>query len=94
MIVRRNDRVVVLGITGQQGTFWTERMIAYGTNVVAGVNPKRAGETHVGVPIFATACRSGRENRRRCRRDVHSAADGEGGGDDAPRRRASSCWSC
>ncbi len=54
MIVRRKDRVVVLGITGKQGTFWTEKMIAYGTNVVAGVNPKRAGETHIGVPIFAT----------------------------------------
>ena len=54
MIVRKTDRVVVLGITGKQGTFWTEKMIAYGTNVVAGINPKRAGETHVGVPIFAT----------------------------------------
>ena len=54
MIVRKKDRVVVLGITGKQGTYWTEKMIAYGTNVVAGVNPKRAGETHVGVPIFAT----------------------------------------
>ena len=54
MIVRRKDRVVVIGITGKQGTFWTEKMIAYGTNVVAGVNPKRAGETHVGVPIFDT----------------------------------------
>jgi succinyl-CoA synthetase alpha subunit len=55
MIVRKKDRVVVLGITGRQGTFWTEKMIAYGTNVVAGVNPKRAGETHIGVPIFASA---------------------------------------
>jgi succinyl-CoA synthetase alpha subunit len=55
MIVRRKHRVIVLGITGKQGTFWTEKMLAYGTNVVAGVNPKRAGETHVGVPIFATA---------------------------------------
>jgi succinyl-CoA synthetase alpha subunit len=54
MIVRKKDRVVVLGITGKQGTFWTEKMIAYGTNVVAGVNPKRAGETHVGVPICAS----------------------------------------
>ena len=44
----------MLGITGKQGTFWTEKMIAYGTKVVAGVNPKRAGETHVGVPIFAS----------------------------------------
>jgi succinyl-CoA synthetase alpha subunit len=54
MIVRKKHRVIVLGITGKQGTFWTEKMIAYGTHVVAGVNPKRAGETHVGVPIFAT----------------------------------------
>ena len=54
MIVRRGDRVVVLGMTGKQGTFWTEKMIAYGTNVVAGVNPKRAGDTHVGVPIFSS----------------------------------------
>ena len=54
MIVRRKDRVIVLGITGKQGTFWTEKMIAYGTNVVAGINPRRAGETHVGVPIFAS----------------------------------------
>jgi succinyl-CoA synthetase alpha subunit len=54
MIVRKKDRVVVLGITGKQGTFWTEKMLGYGTHVAAGVNPKRAGETHVGVPIFAT----------------------------------------
>ena len=54
MIVRKKDRVIVLGITGKQGTFWTEKMLAYGTNVVAGINPKRAGETHVDVPIFAS----------------------------------------
>jgi succinyl-CoA synthetase alpha subunit len=54
MIVRKKDRVIVLGMTGKQGTFWTEKMIAYGTTIVAGVNPKRAGETHIGVPIFAT----------------------------------------
>ena len=54
MIVRGGDRVVVQGITGRQGTFWTEKMRAYGTQVVAGVNPKRAGETCCGVPVFAT----------------------------------------
>ena len=54
MIVRKKDRVVVLGITGKQGMFWTEKMLGYGTNVVAGINPKRAGESFNGVPIFAT----------------------------------------
>jgi succinyl-CoA synthetase alpha subunit len=61
MIVRKKDRVIVLGITGKQGTFWTEKMLAYGTQVVAGVNPKRAGETHVGVPVFATPGDAARE---------------------------------
>jgi succinyl-CoA synthetase alpha subunit len=51
--VRKSHKVVVLGITGRQGTFWTERMIAYGTQVVGGVNPNKAGEVHCGVPIFA-----------------------------------------
>jgi succinyl-CoA synthetase alpha subunit len=54
MIVRQKDRVVVLGMTGKQGMFWTEKMLAYGTHVVAGINPKRAGENLNGVPIFAT----------------------------------------
>ena len=51
MIVRGAERVLVQGITGKQGSFWTEKMIAYGTRVVGGVNPKRAGETCCGVPV-------------------------------------------
>ena len=61
MIIRRKDRVIVLGVTGKQGMFWTEKMLAYGTNVVAGVNPKRAGESHVGVPIFTTTGEAARK---------------------------------
>lgn len=56
MIVRADERVLVQGITGRQGTFWTERMQAYGTRVVGGVNPKKAGSTHCGVPVHASAC--------------------------------------
>ncbi len=54
-LLRRTDRVLVLGMTGTQGTFWSERMIETGTNIVAGVNPKRAGMQHLGKPIFASA---------------------------------------
>ena len=55
MIVRGSDRVLVQGITGKQGTFWTERMQAYGTRIMGGVNPKKAGSEHRGVPVFASA---------------------------------------
>ena len=55
MIVRGTDRVLVMGITGKQGGFWTERMQAYGTAIVGGTNPKKAGAMHCGVPVFATA---------------------------------------
>jgi succinyl-CoA synthetase alpha subunit len=55
MIVDGGERVLVQGITGRQGTFWTERMAEYGTCIVGGVNPKKAGTTHCGVPVFASA---------------------------------------
>ena len=61
MIVRGADRVLVQGITGKQGTYWTERMQAYGTRVVAGVNPKKAGTEHCGVPVYASAGEAMRE---------------------------------
>lgn len=55
MILRSQHRVLVQGITGRQGGFWTAHMQAYGTNVVGGVNPKRAGEQCCGVPVFGSA---------------------------------------
>jgi succinyl-CoA synthetase alpha subunit len=55
MIVRGNETVLVQGITGRQGSFWTERMQAYGTKVVGGVNPRKAGIEHCGVPVYASA---------------------------------------
>ncbi len=61
MIVRGEERVLVQGITGKQGTFWTERMREYGTRVVAGVNPKKAGARHCEVPVYASAREAMRE---------------------------------
>lgn len=55
MIPRREHRVLVLGITGKQGQFWTQKMREMGTRVVAGVNPKKAGIEQDGVPVFASA---------------------------------------
>jgi len=55
MIVRGNERLLVQGITGKQGSFWTQRMQEYGTRVVGGVNPKKAGIQHCGVPVYASS---------------------------------------
>ncbi|WP_261560090.1 succinate--CoA ligase subunit alpha [Frankia tisae] len=49
-----NSRVVVQGITGSEGTKHTKRMLAAGTNVVAGVNPRKVGQQVEGVPVFGT----------------------------------------
>ncbi len=53
ILVNKETRLVVQGITGREGAFHTEQMIAYGTNVVAGVTPGKGGGWAVGnVPIF------------------------------------------
>jgi succinyl-CoA synthetase alpha subunit len=53
ILVNKDTRLVVQGITGREGAFHTEQMIAYGTKVVAGVTPGKGGGWAVGnVPIF------------------------------------------
>jgi len=44
ILVGKDTRLVVQGITGREGAFHTRQMIAYGTNVVAGVTPGKGGE--------------------------------------------------
>jgi succinyl-CoA synthetase alpha subunit len=54
ILVNKDTRVVVQGITGKEGSFHTGQMIAYGTKIVAGVTPGKGGTTHSGVPVFDT----------------------------------------
>ena len=51
----RPVRVLVQGITGREAAFWTERMIACGTDVVAGVTPGKGGQIAHGVPVYDSA---------------------------------------
>jgi succinyl-CoA synthetase alpha subunit len=51
ILVDKNTRVVVQGITGKEGTFHTEQMLGYGTAVVAGVTPGKGGRSVKGVPV-------------------------------------------
>jgi succinyl-CoA synthetase alpha subunit len=55
ILVDKNTRVLVAGMTGREGGFHTSQMIDYGTNVVGGVTPGKGGTSHLGVPIFDTA---------------------------------------
>jgi succinyl-CoA synthetase alpha subunit len=62
ILVDRNTRVIVQGITGAAGSFHAEQMLAYGTSVVAGVTPSRGGTPFLGkVPIYDTVAEAARE---------------------------------
>ncbi|MEF3280617.1 MAG: succinate--CoA ligase subunit alpha [Elusimicrobiota bacterium] len=54
IIINKNSKFVVCGITGEHGSFHTKQCIEYGTKIVAGVTPGKGGTTHLGVPVFNT----------------------------------------
>lgn len=54
IIVNKDSRLVVQGITGSEGSFHTQQMVEYGTNVVAGVTPGKGGTDFNGIPIYNT----------------------------------------
>ena len=54
ILINRETRLVVQGITGREGTFHTRQAVAYGTRVVAGVTPGKGGTSVDGIPIFDT----------------------------------------
>ena len=54
VLVNKFSNVIVQGFTGNEGTFHSEQMIEYGTNLVGGVTPGKGGTVHLGKPVFNT----------------------------------------
>ena len=56
IIINKKTRVIVQGITGSEGTFHSQQMIEYGTNIVAGVTPGKGGQKAINntIPVFNT----------------------------------------
>ncbi len=61
VLIDRNTRLIVQGITGKEGTFHAKQAAAYGTKVVGGVTPGKGGSTHEGFPVFNTVADAVRE---------------------------------
>ena len=64
ILVNKNTRVLVQGITGREGSFHTKLMLEYGTKIVAGVTPGKGGTIVHGVPVYDTVKEAIRETGR------------------------------
>ncbi len=54
VLVDKNTKLICQGFTGVNGTFHSEQSLAYGTNLVGGVTPKKGGQVHLGKPVYST----------------------------------------
>ena len=61
VLIDRNTRLLVQGLTGREGAFHARQAVEYGTNVVGGVTPGRGGTVHEGLPVFDTVDAAVRE---------------------------------
>ena len=66
ILVGKDSRILVQGITGREGSFHTQQMLDYGTKVAAGVTPGKAGQSLEGVPIYNTVEDAVREQGVNC----------------------------
>lgn len=85
ILIGKNTRLLVHGITGREGAFHTGKMVEYGTNVVAGMTPGKGGQQVHNVPVFNSAEQAVRETgantsviyvpARFCADSIYEAAD-------------------
>jgi len=54
VLINADTKVIVQGITGRAGTFYTDMAVRYGSQYVGGVRPGKGGSTHIGLPVFDT----------------------------------------
>jgi succinyl-CoA synthetase alpha subunit len=63
VLVDKNTRLLVQGLTGREGSFHAQQMLDYGTKVVGGVTPGKGGTKHLGVPVFNTVAEAAKATR-------------------------------